>query len=169
MPSGESASLSRAVSRNSGASLNILAFKQMENYLAVLKWLKTDRFTQIASGFTRINARGYMQIVNEAEGTVLLCCFSLILPPRPKLSLGTLLPGQTNHHAITLETSMSKHEWDWIRAPLCVFTVTSSRLLHLGTFISQRANISHGAPLVWLRNPQDLQRASGVLRGLMMD
>lgn len=73
MPSGESASLRRAVSPNSGASLNILAFKHMENYIAAFKWLKTDTFTQVASGFTsQINARGYMQIGNEAEGTVLL-------------------------------------------------------------------------------------------------
>lgn len=134
------------------------------------KWLKTDTFTQVALGFTgRMNARGNMQIGNEAEGTVLLWWVFLILPPRPKLSMGTRLPWQTNHHAIALETSMSKHKWDWIRAPLCVFTVTSSLLLHLGTFISQRANISHSPPLVWLRNPQDLQRASGVLMGLMMN
>lgn len=77
MPSGESASRRRAVSRNSGASLNILAFKHMENDLAVLKWLKTDTFTQGALGFTgQMNAGGEMQIGKEAEGTVLLwCCF----------------------------------------------------------------------------------------------
>lgn len=43
----------------------------MENYLAALKWLKTDTFTQVALGFSQMNARGYMQIGNEAEGTVL--------------------------------------------------------------------------------------------------
>lgn len=76
MPSGEAASLRRAVSRNSGASLNILAFKHMENDLAVLQWLKTDTFTQGALGLTsQINARGDMQIGKEAAGTVLLWCF----------------------------------------------------------------------------------------------
>lgn len=94
----------------------------------------------------------------------------------PKLTVGTLLPGQTGHVAIALETSVSKHKCDWIKARLCVFTVASSRLLHLGTLISQRANIGLSPQFGWLRNPRERQRPSaeglndglgiGVLEGL---
>lgn len=171
MPSGEAACLPRAISPSGRASLHILASSHVENHLAAINCPETDTFAQVGFVSTsrlRCEIHDCRSVMRQKEPflPVLILFF---LRPRPQLSMGTLLPGQTDHHAIALETSMSKQEWDWISAPLCVYTVTSSRLLHLGTFISQRANLSFSPQLVWLRNPQDLQGASSVLRGLMMD